>query len=41
MERYLAIIKNRSAQYLLVAAFPARLAYGMISLAIYFKVQQT
>lgn len=41
MDRYISILKNRSAQYLLVAAFPARMAYGMISLAIYFKVQQT
>ena len=31
----------RSAQLLLLSAFPARLAYSMIGLGIYFKVQQT
>lgn len=41
MERYLGIIRNKSAQYLLISSFPARIAYGMISLSIFFKVQQT
>jgi MFS family permease len=41
MERYLEIIRNKSAQYLLITSFPARIAYGMISLSIFFKVQQT
>ena len=31
----------RSARLLLLSAFPARLAYSMIGLGIYFKVQQT
>lgn len=41
MERYLAIIRHKPAQYLLITSFPARIAYGMISLSIFFKVQQT
>ena len=41
MEQYLEIIRNKSAQYLLITSFPARIAYGMISLTIFFKVQQT
>ena len=41
MERYLEIIRNKSARYLLITSFPARIAYGMISLSIFFKVQQT
>lgn len=41
MERYLAIIRLKPAQYLLISSFPARVAYGMISLSIFFKVQQT
>ncbi len=31
----------RSAQLLLLSAFPARLAYSMIGLGVYFKVQQS
>ena len=38
---YLQILRMRSAQLLLISAFPARLAYSMIGLGIYFKVQQT
>jgi MFS family permease len=41
MERYLEIIRLKPAQYLLITSFPARIAYGMISLSIFFKVQQT
>ena len=41
MSRYSQVLNNRSGQYLLISSFPARLAYGMISLSIFFKVQQT
>ena len=41
MSRYLAILKIPAARGLLISSTPARLAYGMISLSIYFKVQQT
>lgn len=41
MSRYSQVLSNRSGQYLLISSFPARLAYGMISLSIFFKVQQT
>ena len=41
MNAYFQILRMRSAQLLLISAFPARLAYSMIGLAIYFKVQQT
>ena len=40
MSRYLQVLSNKSGQYLLISSFPARLAYGMISLSIFFKVQQ-
>ena len=39
MRSYLDILRLRGAQALLISAFPARLAYGMIGLGIYFKVQ--
>ncbi len=41
MSRYSQVLSNKSGQYLLISSFPARLAYGMISLSIFFKVQQT
>lgn len=41
MSRYSEVLSNKSGQYLLISSFPARMAYGMISLSIFFKVQQT
>jgi MFS family permease len=41
MSRYSKVLSNKSGQYLLIGSFPARMAYGMISLSIFFKVQQT
>ena len=41
MSRYSQVLSNKSGQYLLISSFPARLAYGMISLSIFFKVQQS
>ena len=40
MSRYSQVLSNKSGQYLLISSFPARIAYGMISLSIFFKVQQ-
>ena len=40
MKRYWEILRMATARNLMISAFPARLAYGMISLGIYFKVQQ-
>ena len=40
MSSYWQILRYRPAQLLLLSAFPGRLAYGMISLAIYFQVEQ-
>lgn len=39
MRRYLEVLRIPGAILVLLSAFPARLAYGMISLGIYFKVQ--
>jgi MFS family permease len=41
MKRYWEILRIPSARNLMISAFPGRLAYGMISLGIYFKVQQS
>ena len=41
MSRYSQVLSNKSGQYLLISSFPARMAYGMISLSIFFKVQQS
>jgi len=41
MSRYSQVLSTKSGQYLLISSFPARMAYGMISLSIFFKVQQT
>ena len=41
MSRYSKVLSNKSGQYLLISSFPARMAYGMISLSIFFKVQQS
>ncbi|HEY4898201.1 MAG TPA: MFS transporter, partial [Candidatus Nanopelagicaceae bacterium] len=39
MQAYLVILRNPRALAMMLAAFPARLAYGMVGLDIYFKVQ--
>lgn len=41
MKQYRVIWSNRIARNLLLAAFPARMAYSMIGLAIFFKAEQT
>jgi MFS family permease len=41
MSRYSQVLSNKSGQYLLISSFPARMAYGMISLSIFFMVQQS
>ena len=38
MREYLLFLKTPGAKSLLLAAFPARFAYGMIGLGLYFKV---
>ena len=38
MREYLLFLKTTGAKSLLIAAFPARFAYGMIGLGLYFKV---
>ncbi|MFM8328610.1 MAG: hypothetical protein ACKN80_00005, partial [Actinomycetales bacterium] len=40
LRTYLEIFKTPGALRLILSAFPARCAYGMISLSIYFKVHQ-
>lgn len=40
MKRYLEVLALPHAWTLVLASFPARLAYGMISLGIFFKVQR-
>jgi MFS family permease len=39
MRAYLELLKMKGVQQLLISSIPARLAYGMISLGIFFKVQ--
>lgn len=41
MRRYLEILQIRNARILIFSAFPARLTYGMVGLAIFFKAQQS
>ena len=41
MPAYWGVLRNRKAQLLLISSFPARLAYSMIALGTYFKVQHT
>ncbi len=38
MREYLLFLKTPGAKSLMIAAFPARFAYGMIGLGLYFKV---
>jgi len=40
LKAYKEVIKSPGALRLLVAVVPPRIAYGMITLSIYFKVQQ-
>ncbi|MFM8204835.1 MAG: hypothetical protein ACKN8W_00560, partial [Actinomycetales bacterium] len=40
LRSYRDVIKSPGALRLILSAYPARTAYGMISLSIYFKVQQ-
>lgn len=40
MHAYLELLKMKGVQQLLLSSIPARLAYGMITLGIFFKVQQ-
>jgi MFS family permease len=41
MHEYLELLKMSGVRRLLISSLPARLAYGMISLGIFFKVQNT
>jgi len=41
MKRYKELLAMPNVLILAISAFPARLAYGMIGLGIFFKVQQT
>jgi MFS family permease len=41
MHAYLELLKMKGVQQLLLSSIPARLAYGMITLGIFFKVQQS
>ena len=41
MREYLELLKMSGVRRLLISSIPARLAYGMISLGIFFKVQNT
>jgi hypothetical protein len=41
MREYLELLKIAGVKQLLISSIPARLAYGMISLGIFFKVQNT
>ena len=41
MREYLELLKMSGVRRLLIGSIPARLAYGMISLGIFFKVQNT
>ncbi|CAB4751923.1 unannotated protein [freshwater metagenome] len=41
MHAYLELLRMKGVQQLLISSIPARLAYGMISLGIFFKVQNT
>lgn len=41
MKRYLELFRIPNVWVLVLAAFPARIAYGMVSLSIFFKVSQS
>lgn len=40
MKQYLELLRHPNAKVLLLVAFPARIAYGMIALATFFKAEQ-
>jgi MFS family permease len=40
MRRYQQLLRIPHVKILLISAFPARIAYGMIALAVFFKAQQ-
>ena len=40
MSRYLELLKLPNARALLITSFPARIAYGMLGLAVFFKVER-
>jgi MFS family permease len=40
MHSYLELLKMKGVRQLLISSMPARLAYGMITLGIFFKVEQ-
>ena len=40
MSRYLDLLKLPNARALLITSFPARIAYGMLALAAFFKVER-
>ena len=41
MKRYAELFRIQHVWVLVLASFPARIAYGMVSLAIFFKVEQS
>ena len=41
MKRYRELFAIPNVWVLVLAAFPARVAYGMVALSIFFKTQQT
>ena len=41
MNRYVALFRIPNVWVLVLACFPARVAYGMVSLSIFFKVEQS
>jgi len=40
MKRYLELFRIPNVWVLLIACFPARIAYGMVGLSIFFKAEQ-
>ena len=40
MSRYLDLLKLPNARALLITSFPARIAYGMLALSVFFKVER-
>ena len=41
MNRYIELFRIPNVWVLVLACFPARVAYGMVSLSIFFKVEQS
>ena len=40
MRKYREILELRNAKLLLITSFPARVAYAMVGLALFFKVER-